>query len=257
MLGGCSGRCHVSSQQVGVLECPPYGGVATRAERAAPRHSDTIATVIRVRGTVGIRLVATVAAFTLLAACAADSNGDDIESLIDERIEAALAKQAANTTTTTQVAVNIGALIEEHIAADLDARPTWRQLSLQFACEDALDHFEWVVDSTRSAMPEDVTSLYPIYEDMSVPIWFETVLNLDGRTHWELEAKRVCDVAKQHNRLFQPFGVRHDRLQNEFGYLIKQWRDYCGGGQPENFAFRASLDRYQEMCEKSQARYRN
>ena len=201
-----------------------------------------------------------VAAFALLAGCAADSGSGDIEALIDERVAAALVEQAASTT--TEAAVDIEALIEERVEAaiearveaDLETRPTWAELSLQFACHDALDDLERTVREYNISLVGDSDA---------VSLWFLTwALSDDGKFDQDLEAERICAAAR---RVGTPrgdlyFGERLDRLQDPTATFLRIHSVCLDNGVFDFGAFGSGVDAESlswKLCEKVQARLRN
>lgn len=208
---------------------------------------------------VRVSLGTAAAAFALLAGCAADSGSGDIEALIDERVDAALIEQAASTT--TEAAMDIEALIderieaaiEERVATDLGARPTWVELSLQFACHDALDDLERKVRAYDIFFVRDVDSARSLW-------WLTQELSDDGKFDQDLEAERICGAAIRPigtPRGLGAFSERLDRLQDPTATFL---RIYGVCLDDEVFDFGAlgsgvdaeSLSR--RLCEKVRAR---
>lgn len=235
--------------------------VARRTGPNSPSRTHTLTRGRRTLPSARVSLVTAAAAFALLASCAVDSGSGDIEALVDERVAAALAEQAV--TTTTEAAVDIEALIEERVEiaieerveADLDVRPTWLELSLQFACHDALDDLERKVRGYGFQLDGDVDSAFSL--------WLLTQeLSDDGKFNQDLEAERICAAARRPlgtPRGLGAFSERLDRLQDPTNIFLRIYsacldNDVFDFGVLGSSVDAESLSR--SLCEKVQARLR-
>ena len=211
-----------------------------------------------------VSLGVTAAALALLAGCTADGSSGDLETLIDERVAAALLEQAASTT--TEAAVNIEALIEERVEAvieeqveaDLDARPTWAELSVQFACHDALDDLEQQVQRYDFGfwLDDDLGSGYSLWQLTT------SELSDDGKFEQDLEAERICAAARRVGtpRGYLALSERLDRLQEPTGFFIRIY-SMCLDNGVFDFGDLGSEGRAESLsrrlCEKMLARFHN
>ena len=214
----------------------------------------------------GVGLVATVVAFGLLAGCASASDGDDIEALIDERIEAVLAKQAA--TTTTEVATDIEALIDERVRRQAARISRVHEHLLQYVdCDRALDDFALnikhllILDELLTSTPflrhngSDDSPFGDIASSMG------DLFTGDGKMLGETKAERLCFD----DGYGLPLSILgYDRLVVRLDdflqmgrplYVSTPWRDSCEHGWSlEGNVASIEMDKW---CEKVLTRYRD
>lgn len=236
--------------------------MARQSDSKARSCTHTLTRGRRTVPSVRASLSAAAAAFALLAGCAAESGNDDVEALIEDRVEAALVELAASTT--TEAAVDIEALIEERVEAaieerveaDLDARPTWAELSVQFACHDALDDLERKVREydSWSRLDGDAASAFRLF------LLATHELSVDGKFDQELEADRICAAARRvgTSRGHLAFSERLDRLQEPATSFL---RIYSACNEDADFdfgGFASSVDAEsltRTLCKKVRARF--
>lgn len=245
----------------------PYGGASVRAGSVASRHRDTTATIVRVMSTVGVCFAAIVAVSALLAGCTADSDRDNIEVLIDERIEAALAQRAVPTT--TEAAVDIEALIDERVGHQAARTGRMYEDLLQYVeCGHALDDFALnikhllVLDELRSTAPF-------VYHDGSddrsfgdIPYLMDHLFTHDGKMLGEANAERLCFDDGYGLPLSR---LRYDGLVTRLDEFLQTgqpllghtpWEYRCEHG-PSSYESRWARSQVDAWCETVLARYRD
>ena len=205
-----------------------------------------------------ISLALAVAAFALLAGCAADSDDDDIEALIDERVKAALAEQAASTTTEAAVDVEV---LRNELWVDFAERPTWLDLSDLFACHVALDELALNVERMATLNDAEDIALFALSEGQ----WSDIVGSMgdlftdDGSMLGEPEAERLCaDIRPILMGAHASLTDRHDRLEDRLEGLLDApfgWRYSCT--QSASGSTSRANSGVANLCEKVRTRYRN